>query len=87
MNLNIHIERLVVGPDTPPWQVAVIKAAFESHLTQLLARGGIDARFQQGRAIDRLQTPPVGNLQTRDPAHMGRWIAQAVHGGLQEGMR
>jgi hypothetical protein len=77
MNVNLHIERLVIEGAAAGGPGAIRKAV-EAELTRLVAREGISPAFLTGGAMASLS--PV-NLQ---PGEMGTGIARAVHSVLKE---
>jgi hypothetical protein len=83
MNINLHIERLVLdGLPVGRLQASQVQAAVEAELTRLLTEHGLASHLQNG-----LTTPSVnGNLLSlsanRNPAHIGIQIAQSVYGGI-----
>jgi len=83
MNINLHIDRLILdGLPMPHSQRPLLQAAVEAELTRLLTADGLSPGLSAGGAISHL---PAGSLQlTHDnsPAQLGRQIAQSVYGGI-----
>ena len=85
MNINVHIERLVLeGLELGPGQGELVRAAVVAELTRLLTAGGLGAQLQSDAALpsvraDALHLEPAGG-----PAQIGQQIAQAVYGGIGE---
>ena len=83
MNIQIHIERLVLdGLPVTAAQALHVRAAVERELSQMLARNGLGLEVRSGGA-----TPAVhgGTIQFSDqtrPANLGKQIAAAVYGSI-----
>jgi hypothetical protein len=82
MNINLHIERLVLdGVNLAPGQRQLLQASVETELTRLLTAGGLSANLAQGTALPRLSTSGI-QMTGNNPTQMGRQIAQSVYGGI-----
>jgi hypothetical protein len=82
MNINLHIERLVLdGVNIAPGQRHLLQASVETELTRLLTDGGLSASLAQGTVLPRLSTGGI-QLTGNNPTQLGRQIAQSVYGGL-----
>ncbi len=83
MNINLHIERLILdGFDLPHGQRPLLEAAVQAELARLLAEGGVAGELAQGEALPSMR---AGHIQMRtgsDPQQLGQQIAQAVYGGI-----
>lgn len=83
MNVNLHIERLILeGIDLDPAQRPILRAAVEAELGKLLAEGGVGESLAAGGAVPALK---VGGFEMRgegNPAQLGPQIAGAVYGGI-----
>ncbi len=83
MNVNIHIERLILdGLPISHSQRPIVEAALKAELAGLFAADGLAPELQAGGALPRV---PGGSIQlTSDgnPGQLGRQIAQAVYGGI-----
>ncbi len=83
MNVNLHIERLVLdGVGIEPGQRHLLKTSVEKELTRLLAESGLSSGLAAGVALPGIG---AGNIQFNDggnPAQMGQKIAQSLHGGI-----
>jgi hypothetical protein len=83
MNINVHIERLVLdGIAIPAHQRPLLQAATEAELARLLAINGLAPHLLSGGAMPHV---PVGSIQLAagsKPAQLGQQIAQAVYGGI-----
>ena len=84
MNLNVHIERLVLeGLPVTPAQSARVLAAVQNELAQALAeprKHPTPVGGTQHRAVHTIHLAPGGS-----PALLGRQIARAVHAALPPG--
>jgi hypothetical protein len=83
MNINIHIERLILdGLPIAHNQGPLVQAAVEAELAQLLAADGLGPSLQAGGALYRI---PAGSIQLAsdgNPNTLGQQIARAVYGGI-----
>jgi hypothetical protein len=83
MNVNLHIERLVLeGIDLEPAQRPVLQAAVEVELGRLLAAGGIGADLAGGRAVPAVRASGFEMSSEGDAVRLGRQIAGSVYGGI-----
>lgn len=82
MNINLHIERLVLdGVNFVPSQRRLLQASVETELTRLLTAGGLPAGLAQGIALPRLSASGI-RITGNNPVQMGRQIAHSVYGGI-----
>jgi hypothetical protein len=82
MNINLHIERLVLdGVNITPGQRHILQASVETELTRLLNDGGLAPGLAQGTALSRLSTRGI-HITDNNPTQLGRQIAQSVYGGI-----
>jgi di/tricarboxylate transporter len=82
MNINLHIERLVLdGINIPPGQRHLLQASMETELTRLLTNGGLAPGLVQSNVLPRLSTSGI-QLTGNNPLQLGRQIAQSVYGGI-----
>lgn len=83
MNLNIHIERLVLdGLNLVPGQRELLQAALETELARLLAAGGLSPDLVSGGARPSLEAGSIQLASDGNPTRLGQQIAQAVYGGI-----
>ncbi len=83
MHINLHIERLILeGLPIERSQAALVQAAVEAELSQLLASSGLSATLLAGGTLPRLSVPTIALRGTESPAQIGAQIAQAVYGGI-----
>ena len=86
MNINLHIERLVLdGVDTAPGQRHLLRAAVEAELTRLLSEGGLAQELSGGGALPRIASPAIQLNGGNGPTPLGQKIAGAVYGGIGKG--
>jgi hypothetical protein len=84
MNIQVHIERLVldgieIAYDARP----LLQTAVQAELTRLLTTNGLSANLQTGGARPAIYAQPI-QLSGSNPTHLGRQIAQAVYGGMNQ---
>ncbi|MEK9141330.1 MAG: hypothetical protein AAB308_09780 [Nitrospirota bacterium] len=83
MNINLHIERLVLdGVNIAPEQRPALQAAVEGELSRLLTEGGVSSSLVQGVAVPRLSAHDMQLTRTSSPIELGQQIAQSVYGGI-----
>lgn len=91
MNINLHIERLVLdGVALERGQEPLLRAAIEAELSRLLSTGGLAPGMMPGAAVPRLdagdiQLPGGGDNNNNNAHGLGLQIARALHGGLSRG--
>lgn len=82
MNINLHIERLILdGVSIAPNQRHLLQASVEAELTRLLTDGGLAPGLAQGTALPRLSTSGI-QVTSNNPIQLGQQIAQSVYGGI-----
>lgn len=82
MNINLHIERLVLdGIDLTPDQQQLLQASITSELTLLLSNGGLAPHLVEGITLARLSTNGI-QLTGNNPTQLGQQIARSVYGGI-----
>lgn len=83
MNVNLHLERLILdGLDLPQRQRPQLQAAVEAELARLLAANGLPPAWRSGGAVPSVPGGTIQLTANRHPTHLGRQIAQAVYGGF-----
>ena len=81
MNINVHIERLVLdGVSLSPDDRPVLQATIESELSRLILQQGWPAPSRSTQ-VYRVAGNSVQIGQTIDAASLGQQIARSVHGG------
>jgi hypothetical protein len=82
MNINLHIERLVLaGLDLSQRQRAELGAALAGELERLLAAGGLSPALAKGLAVPRLDVGSIQLTPGGDAGQMGVSIARSIYQG------
>ena len=82
MNINLHIERLVLdGVDIAPNQRHLLQASLETELTRLLTENGLSANLTQGAALPKLSGNAL-QITDNNPNQLGQQIALSIYGGI-----
>jgi len=82
MNINLHIERLILdGVNIAPDQRHLLQASVTTELTRLISNGGLAPNFIEGMALPRVTVKAI-QLTGNNVAHIGRQIAKSVYGGI-----
>lgn len=83
MNINIHIERLILdGLPISHSQRPLLQAALEAELARLLAADGLTPNLQMGGALPYVPGGSIHLASDGNPKTLGQQIAQAVYGGI-----
>lgn len=83
MNINLHIERLILdGIPLGPGQHHMLRAAVEAELTRLLASGGVSDTLQSEGTLYNVRATGMQLANDWNPARLGAQIAGAVYGGI-----
>lgn len=83
MNVNLHIERLVLdGLTLERGQEPRLRAAVQAELARLIAADGLAQGLMSGGATPRLQAGEIRVSAGSSSRHLGQQIARAVYGGL-----
>ncbi len=83
MNINLHIERLILdGLPIERAQAPHVQAAVEAELTRLLTANGLAADLQSGGAVPTVQANAMELTSGSSAAQMGTQIAQSVYSGI-----
>lgn len=83
MNVNLHIERLVLdGLELDPAKRDSFKSGIERELTALLTAGGIGSQLSAGVAVPRIDGPSFQVQRDNSPLQLGRQIAGSIYGGI-----
>jgi len=84
MNLNLHIDRLVLdGISVEPHQRSLLKVSLETELGRLLARNGIAPELQSGGAFNAIRMGSIDVGEKNKPSFLGQQIARSVYGGIK----
>jgi hypothetical protein len=83
MNINLHIERLVLdGLTLERGQEPLVRAAVEAELARLLTAHGLSSSLMSGGATPHLRAGQI-SLSGESSAHqLGHQIARAVYRGI-----
>lgn len=83
MNINLHIERLILDRiDVSYREWPLVQAALETELAQLLATTDIASGLQAGGTYRSARAKPIQLTANNSPTHLGQQIALAVHRGI-----
>jgi hypothetical protein len=83
MNINLHIERLVLdGVNIAPGQRHTLQAGVEAELIRMLTEGGLAPSVAQGTNLSRVSTNGIQLTDGNSPMQLGQQIAQSVYGGI-----
>jgi hypothetical protein len=83
MNINLHIERLVLdGLPIARSQGVLVQRAVETELARLLAADGLSPGLLGGGVLPHVPAIDIQLTSGNDSTVIGRQIAQSVHGGI-----
>jgi hypothetical protein len=83
MNMNVHIERLVLKDDSlDSRQGPLLGRTLQAELTRLLVEQRSSARLFSRGAVPFLRTETVKQNLNASPVEWGTQIAQAVYGAI-----
>ena len=83
MNINVHIERLVLdGLPITRSQGTIVQAAVEAELARLIAAGELKADLLGGGARPYASADAIQLTSDNDPTRLGQQIARSVYGGI-----
>ena len=83
MNINLHIERLVLeGIPLAGDDVRRVQAAIEAELTKLVAGSGDGGAGLAGRDVEYVRGSDIRMAADEDPGVGGQNIAGALYGGI-----
>lgn len=83
MNINLHIEQLVLdGISVESHQRPVLKAALEKELGSLLTHNGTLPGLQSSGAFNTVRANSINVGEKNGPSDLGQQIARSVYGGL-----
>lgn len=79
MNINLHIDRLILdGVTLSQRERTLLGASLEAELTRLLTTGGLPTTFPSSGAVPSVSANAM--QMNNNPVQMGQQIAQAVYG-------
>ena len=85
MNINLHIEQLVLdGLPIDRQHGPLLEAAVKAELTALLASGGLSDALQSGGALYNVRPAGIQLANGESPTQLGEQIAGAVYGGISK---
>jgi len=83
MNVNLHIDRLVLdGFVLDSSGAALVQAAVRAELTRLFVQNEAGAASLASAAVPRLQAAPMRMSGVETPPRLGSAIAQSVYGAV-----
>ena len=83
MNIEVHIERLVLDGLAVEWRDRPqLQAAVEAELTRLLSAGELRSEFLSGAALRALRGGEIQVPVKTTAGQLGNQIAHAVHSGI-----
>ena len=83
MNINLHIERLVLeGLPLQRSERGIVEAAVIAELTNLLTSSGTPETWQENVVVPRVNAAEMTMNQPSTPNQIGQQIAQSVYGGF-----
>lgn len=83
MNINLHIERLVLnGVNIPACQRNLLQAGVITELTRMLTEGGLSHSLTQGADLQRMSTGVIQLISDKNSMQLGQQIAKSVYGGI-----
>lgn len=85
MNINLHIERLVMdGVSVEPHQREELKAAVQTQLSHLLMSNGIGSSVQSYNNFREISGSFISIEKNSDPSDMGQQVAGAIFRGIEQ---
>lgn len=83
MNINLHIERLVLdGIPLASGQQPKLQSVVEAELTRLVNSGGLSTGLMKGGALAHLSVGTIHLSGESSPNNLGQGIATAVYEGI-----
>jgi hypothetical protein len=83
MNINLHIERLIL--DGLPFEArhrAALQTAIELELARLLTENGVASNWQSSGAVSSVRADAIQMTTKSDPTQIGRQIAGSIYGSI-----
>ena len=85
MNINLHIERLILdGLTLEAGQRGLLQAAVEAELSRLLSERGVAPALQTGGAQPHVRADAIQLAAESNPTKLGLQIARSVHGSISK---
>jgi hypothetical protein len=82
MNINLHIERLILDGVPIEGDILSLRMAIETELTRLLAQSGVAPGLQTATVLSSLRADAIQLSSENRAAALGRQIAGSVHTGI-----
>ena len=82
MNIELHIERLVLDGSLSGHDGELVRAAVERELGRLLAAGALSPQNMPGGAVPTVQGPAIRIAKGTGPNRLGVKIAGAVRSSI-----
>jgi hypothetical protein len=83
MNINLHIERLILdGLPIGKSQAFQVQRAVEDELTRLLTENSLTQHLSAGGAVPSVQASGIQLPADGNPAQIGIYIAQSIYDGV-----
>lgn len=82
MNIDVHIERLVIDGEVDPGEVPRMRRGLQRELTRLLRDGGLSLELRDGAALPSVRGGSIGHGPDRGAAPFGSRLARAVYEGI-----
>lgn len=83
MNINLHIERLILdGLPVESRHGAIIRSEIETELARLLTENNIAANWQTGGAVPSVSAESIQLTTPNSPAQLGQQIAGSIYGSI-----
>jgi hypothetical protein len=83
VNINIHIERLILeGLPVTAAQAPQVAAAIQTELSRLLAAHGLSPELERGAAVPEVHAAAIRFALANAPERLGQSVAHAVCAGL-----
>ncbi len=83
MNINLHIERLIL--DGLPFETrdrTLLQAAIETEVARLLTQNGIAPNLQNGGAMPSVRADAIQITNQNSPDQLGRQIGGSIYGSI-----
>ena len=83
MNINLHIDRLILdGVNIPHHQRHLLQASVKAELGRLVLEGGVSPGITNGGAVPQVNAKRIQLGASNNPVQLGRQIARSVYGGI-----
>lgn len=85
MNINLHIERLILdGLPLEARDSTALRAAVEVELAQLLSQNTDMLNWQSSGAMSSMRADAIQLTVQSNPGQIGRQIAGSIYGGINK---